>query len=68
MLAFAKMQAHVDKFMGKDLSGNPNRSTLEVFETTIFSNKGTLAHSSVNWHFPGGTRDFWGFPLKDGGL
>jgi len=54
--------------MGKDLSGKPNRKTLDVFETTIFSNNGTLLQSSVNWHFPGGTNDLWGFPLRDGGL
>mmetsp|Transcript_1224 Transcript_1224/g.2471 ORF Transcript_1224/g.2471 Transcript_1224/m.2471 type:complete len:93 (-) Transcript_1224:64-342(-) len=56
------MQAHVDRFNGKDSSGRPNLKTLELWDTDVRLSKGTETKSSPNWQFPGGIKLFCGGP------
>lgn len=56
------MQAHVDRFNGKDSSGRPNFKTLELWDTGVRPSKGTATKSSPNWQFPGGIKLFRGGP------
>jgi len=65
-IVLAKMQAHVLKLRGLVSSGNPNRKTLEVGETWMRSKSLTDWNSSVNWHWPGGTKTDVGLPVKEG--
>ncbi len=45
---------------GLAVSGRPKRATKDVSDTWVFSMRGTLVNSSVNWQFPGSTMDLMG--------
>jgi len=54
-LPWARRHAHVGKFKGWDVLGVENVNNFVVLDTCFIFNRVHGFHSSLNWHFPGGT-------------